>query len=96
MTSAVAITGIGALSAAGDQLAALTAALIAGRSGLSVVEDPALPLAALLPVGAVRLALPAHEPRTVDATWRKVGDLLDLFTPQECANYFTNSGYASV
>lgn len=36
------------------------------------------------------------EPRTVEATWRKVGDLLDAFSPAECANYLRNSGYASV
>lgn len=36
------------------------------------------------------------EPRTVDATWRKVGNLLDAFSPPECANYLQNSGYASV
>lgn len=36
------------------------------------------------------------EPRTVDATWRKVGDLLDAFSPAECANYLKNAGYASV
>lgn len=33
--------------------------------------------------------------RTVEATWRKIGDLLHQFTPEECANYFTNAGYAS-
>src|SRR5215212_9870796 len=36
------------------------------------------------------------EPRTIEATWRKVGDLLDLFSPAECANYLKNAGYASV
>ncbi len=36
------------------------------------------------------------EPRTVENTWRRVGDLLDLFSPKECANYFTNSGDYSV
>ncbi len=36
------------------------------------------------------------EPRTIEATWRKVGNLLDLFAPAECANYLRNSGYASV
>jgi transposase len=35
-------------------------------------------------------------PRTVEATWRKAGALLDLFSPAECANYLRNSGYASV
>ena len=34
--------------------------------------------------------------RTIEATWRSAGELLSHFTPQECANYFTNSGYASV
>lgn len=33
--------------------------------------------------------------RTVEATWKRIGTLLDAFTPQECANYFRNSGYAS-
>ncbi len=36
------------------------------------------------------------EARTVEATWRKLGDLLELFPPTECANYLTNAGYASV
>ena len=34
-------------------------------------------------------------PRTVEATWRKAGELLDTFSPAECANYLRNSGYAS-
>jgi transposase len=34
--------------------------------------------------------------RTVEATWRSAGELLANFTPEECGNYFTNSGYASV
>ena len=34
--------------------------------------------------------------RTVEATWRRIGQLLDRFTPTECANYLVNSGYASV
>lgn len=33
--------------------------------------------------------------RTVTATWKRIGTLLDAFSPQECANYFRNSGYAS-
>jgi transposase len=36
------------------------------------------------------------QPRDVEATWRKVGQLLDLFSPAECANYLVNSGYGSV
>jgi len=34
--------------------------------------------------------------RTVEATWKRIGALLQSFTPQECANYFRNAGYASM
>jgi transposase len=33
--------------------------------------------------------------RTIEATWRRIGTLLDAFTPSECANYLANAGYAS-
>jgi len=33
--------------------------------------------------------------RTVETTWRQIGALLSEFSPNECANYFRNSGYAS-
>ena len=33
--------------------------------------------------------------RSIKATWQRVGALLERFTPQECANYLVNSGYAS-
>jgi transposase len=33
--------------------------------------------------------------RTVEATWRRIGQLLDAFRPAECANYLRNAGYAS-
>lgn len=33
--------------------------------------------------------------RTVETTWRGIGHFLDAFSPSECANYFTNPGYAS-
>jgi transposase len=33
--------------------------------------------------------------RSIEATWRRIGDLLDRFSPAECANYFRNCGYAS-
>jgi transposase len=35
------------------------------------------------------------EERTVEATWQRIGHLLDCFSPAECANYLTNAGYAS-
>jgi hypothetical protein len=33
--------------------------------------------------------------RIVEATWKRIGALLACFTPQECASYFANAGYAS-
>lgn len=36
------------------------------------------------------------EERTVDAVRDRIGTLLGTFTPDECANYFRNSGYASI
>jgi transposase len=33
--------------------------------------------------------------RTVDAVCAAIGDVLQAFTPEECANYLTNSGYRS-
>jgi transposase len=33
--------------------------------------------------------------RTVDETWKRIGQLLDAFCPTECANYLRNAGYAS-
>ena len=34
--------------------------------------------------------------RSVDETWRHLGHLVSTFKPDECDNYLTNSGYASV
>ena len=34
--------------------------------------------------------------RTKEAVWRRIGSLLDQFTPQECQNYIRNAGYGSV
>ena len=31
--------------------------------------------------------------RTVSSLWNALGDLLDRFTPQECANYLASAGY---
>lgn len=34
--------------------------------------------------------------RSVGETWRSIGSLIDVFSPQECANYLVNSGYAAI
>jgi transposase len=33
--------------------------------------------------------------RTVEGLWNRIACLLDAFQPDECANYFRNSGYAA-
>ena len=33
--------------------------------------------------------------RTVEATWKMIGEILGQFTPEECRNYLINSGYSS-
>jgi transposase len=33
--------------------------------------------------------------RSVGGLWDRIGQVLDAFTPQECANYFRHDGYAS-
>ena len=43
----------------------------------------------------LRTLLRKADERTVEATWRRLGELLGAFTPTECANYLKNSGYAS-
>ena len=42
-----------------------------------------------------RLLRKANE-RTVEATWRRIGKLLDHFPESECANYIRGAGYASI
>ena len=34
--------------------------------------------------------------RTVEATWKRSGQLLDCFPPDECSRYLVNSGYAPI
>ena len=42
-----------------------------------------------------RLLRKANE-RTVEATWRRIGTLLNRFQTHECANYIRGAGYASI
>ncbi|EIM73403.1 transposase [Nitratireductor aquibiodomus RA22] len=41
----------------------------------------------------LKALLRAKAERTIAALWGAVGSLLDLFTPDECANYFKAAGY---
>lgn len=41
----------------------------------------------------LKLLLRQNPARTIDALWRRIGTLIDAFTPTECANYFQAAGY---
>lgn len=43
----------------------------------------------------LKLLVRKAEERTVETTWRRIGQLLTAFTPQECSNYLRHAGYAS-
>ena len=38
----------------------------------------------------------AASQRTVEATWKAAGKLLERFQPNECRNYLVKAGYASM
>jgi transposase len=44
----------------------------------------------------LKILLRKAEERTIEGVWRRIGNLLQHFTPQECANYLRNAGYASI
>jgi transposase len=43
----------------------------------------------------LKLMLRKAAERSVEATWKRIGLLLDAFPPHECASYLRNAGYAS-
>ena len=49
----------------------------------------------LNPIEQVFAKLRKAAERSVDAVWKRIGNLLDRFPPAECANYLRNSGYAA-
>jgi transposase len=43
----------------------------------------------------LKLLVRKAEERTIETTWKRVGDLLEAFPPHECAAYLRHAGYAS-
>jgi transposase len=41
----------------------------------------------------LKALLRARAIRTIDALWRAIGEICDLFSPHECRNYFAAAGY---
>jgi hypothetical protein len=52
--------------------------------GINPIEMAFAKLKALLRAKAIR---------TIDALWRAIGEICDLFSPHECRNYFAAAGY---
>ena len=52
----------------------------------------------LNPIEQAFSKLKAHlrkaEERSLDRLWQRIGKLIPLFKPHECANFFANAGYA--
>ena len=44
----------------------------------------------------LKALLRARAIRTIDALWRAIGEICDLFSPQECQNFFAAAGYAFI
>jgi transposase len=44
----------------------------------------------------LKALLRAKAVRTIDALWRAIGEICDLFSPQECQNYFAAAGYGFI
>lgn len=41
----------------------------------------------------LRRLLQSAAERTVDGLWRRIGQLVDVFSPSECSNYIRHAGY---
>jgi len=39
-------------------------------------------------------ALRKHQERSIESLWKRIGKLLNSFTPAECRNFFHHAGYA--
>jgi hypothetical protein len=44
----------------------------------------------------LKALLRARAVRTIDALWRAIGEICDLFSPQKCQNYFHAAGYVLI
>jgi hypothetical protein len=44
---------------------------------------------------ALKTLLRKADERSLEATWRRIGQLLASFAPKECAAYLRHNGYAS-
>jgi len=76
-----------------EEAAALVAACGAKLRFLPPYSPDLTPIEMLF--SKLKTLLRKAERRTRDALWRNISDLIDAFTPDECANYIRHAGYAS-
>jgi transposase len=74
--------------------------VVRGKRPTGAFSDPSNPYSPdLNPIEMVFAKLKTlfrkADERTIDASWRRAGNLLDTFTPDECQNYLKHAGYAS-
>ena len=75
--------------------AALSPGDIVIMDNLGSHKSPAVRKAIREAGAKLKILLRKAAERTVEATWKRIGTLLNEFKPQECANYLRNSGYTS-
>ena len=75
--------------------AALSPGDIVIMDNLGSHKSPAVRKAIREAGAKLKILLRKAAERTVEATWKRIGTLLNEFKPQERANYLKNSGYAS-
>jgi len=73
------------------------AAILKARGAWFLFLPPSSP--DLNPIEMAFAKLKAHlrkaKARTIDALWKAVGSICDLYPPQECANYLKAAGYVA-
>jgi len=58
-------------------------------------QEPSTPSIEMM-FAKLKTLLRNADERSVDATWRRVGEVLKAFGPHECAAYLRHAGYVSI
>ncbi|MGH0216528.1 hypothetical protein [Sinorhizobium meliloti] len=58
-------------------------------------QEPSTPSIEMV-FAKLKTLLRKADERSVDATWRRVGEILKAFGPHECAAYLRHAGYVSI
>lgn len=76
------------------KVAGVRTALEAAQAGLVYLPPYSPDLNPIEQVFAkLRRLLQSAAERTITGLWQRIGQCVDLFTPQECANYLQHAGY---